>query len=414
VVAVCLIAGCVYLFGFWPLRDPHPVAVPAHGVLAVSDVKIYLSPDTPPVEHGTILVRDGVIVAAGPDVPVPADAQVLLCEHCAVTAGFWNTHVHFTESKWNLAPWKSATDLNAQLADMLTSRGFTTVVDAGSDLRNTVSLRRRIESGDLLGPKIYTAGAALYPPHGVPYYLKDAMPFFMLWFMKQPDAPEQAVSAEESNIADGADLLKLFTGSWVTNGKVLPMPEAIARAAVDAAHRHGQLAYSHPSNLAGTKVAIDSGVDVLAHAPDSTEGVDAALLARAVARHMAMIPTLKMFATTVTTKPSYLQPIYAVIRQFHALGGELMFGTDVGYMTDYRTADEFHALAGCGLNAMDILRMLTVTPATRFGVARDRGTIAPGKRADLVLLDGDPDFDIAAFSRVRFTIRDGRVIYGLR
>ena len=49
---------------------------------------------------------------------------------------------------------------------------------------------------------------------------------------------------------------------------------------------------------------------------------------------MAMIPTLKMFATTVTTNPAYLQPIYDEVRTFHALGGQLMFGTDVGYMTE--------------------------------------------------------------------------------
>jgi imidazolonepropionase-like amidohydrolase len=240
------------------------------------------------------------------------------------------------------------------------------------------------------------------------------MPFFLMWFMQQPATPEGAARSEERNIANGADLLKLFTGSYVARGKVLPMPEPIARAAADVAHRHGQLAYSHPSDFAGTKVAIDSGVDVLAHAPDTTEGIGAALLGSMAARHMAMIPTLKMFATTVTTSPAYLQPIYAVVRQFHTLGGELIFGTDVGYMTDYRTDDEFHALAECGLNAKDILRMLTIAPAARFGVAGDRGTIAPGKMADLVLLDGDPERDVAAFAHVRFTIRNGRPLYGPR
>jgi imidazolonepropionase-like amidohydrolase len=152
-------------------------------------------------------------------------------------------------------------------------------------------------------------------------------------------------------------------------------------------------------------------VDVLAHAPDSTEGVDAALLGSMVARHMAMIPTLKMFATTVTTDPAYLEPIYAEVRQFHALGGELLFGTDAGYMTDYRTEDEFRALAQCGLNARDILRMLTTAPSQRFGVAGQKGSIAPGKLADLVVLDNDPDLDITAFARVRFTVRNGRVVY---
>lgn len=382
-----------------------------HGALAIREAKIYVSPDAAPIERGTVLVRDGAIASVGPDVTVPPDAQVLPCGHCVVTAGFWNAHIHFTERKWSFAAWKSAATLNAQLADMLTSRGFTTVVDAGSDPRVTISLRRRIETSGLVGPAIYTAGTPLYPPGGVPYYLKNTLPFYLVWFMPQPATAAEAARIEERNIARGADLLKLFTGSYIERGKVLPMPETIARAAADVAHRNGQLVYSHPSDLAGTKVAIDSGVDVLAHAPDTTEGVDAAVIGGMAARHMAMIPTLKMFATTVTTNPAYLQPIYAEVRQFHALGGELLFGTDAGYMTDYSTEDEFRALAQCGLNARDILRMLTTAPAGRFGVAGQKGSIAPGKLADLVVLDSDPERDIIAFAHVRFTVRNGRLVY---
>jgi imidazolonepropionase-like amidohydrolase len=396
---------------FWPLHDPHPIVLLPQGTLAIENAKIYTSPDAPPIEQGTVLVRDGRIAAVGADVATPARAQVLSCQGCVVTAGLWNTHVHFTEPKWNFAAFKSAATLNVQLADMLTSRGFTTVVDAGSDLRITLSLRRRIESGKLLGPAIFTAGSALYPPHGIPYYLKNTLPFFILWLLPQPATPEAAARIEEHNIAQGADLLKLFTGSYIARGKVLPMPEPIARAAVKVAHRHGQLAYSHPSNFAGTKVAIESGVDVLAHAPDTPEGIDTALLQSMVDRHMAMIPTLKMFATTVTTKPEYLLPIYAEVRQFHALGGQLMFGTDVGYMTDYTTDDEFRALAQSGLNPMDILRMLTTAPAERFGVSSTKGTISPGKLADLTILDADPANDVTGFARVRATVRSGKVIY---
>jgi imidazolonepropionase-like amidohydrolase len=411
-VAAVLVIGCgAYFLLFWPLRDPHPSVRPGHGTIAIRDAKIYPSPDVAPIEHGTVLVRDGVVVAVGPDVLIPPGTRVLPCQQCVVTAGFWNAHVHFTEEKWSFAEWKSPATLNAQLADMLTGRGFTTVVDAGSDLRITVSLRRRIESGDLLGPAIYTAGSALYPPKGIPYYLKSNLPFYVVWFMPQPTTPAEAVKTEQRNIARGADLLKLFTGSYVARGKVLPMPEPIARAAADVAHRHGQLVYSHPSNLAGTQVAMESGVDVLAHAPDSPEGIDAALLRTMVERHMAMIPTLKMFAITVTTDPAYLQPIYAEVRQFHALGGQLLFGTDVGYMTDYRTEDEFRALQQCGLSAPDILRMLTTAPAERFGVANEKGTITPGKLADLVVLDTDPAYDITAFANIRCTVRNGRVLY---
>ena len=109
-----------------------------------------------------------------------------------------------------------------------------------------------------------------------------------------------------------------------------------------------------------------------------------------------MIPTLKMFATTASKDPEFLNPIYAVVRQFHALGGDLIFGTDVGYMTDYSTADEFKALADSGLNYRDMLRMLTVAPAARFGVTASKGTITPGKMADSSrqFPTGDPATDI--------------------
>ena len=88
-----------------------------------------------------------------------------------------------------------------------------------------------------------------------------------------------------------------------------------------------------------------------------------------------------------------------------------MFGTDVGYMTDYSTEGEFQALAQCGLGPRDILRMLTTAPAARFGVLDRTGTLEPGKTADVVALDRDPEREITAFAHPAFTIRRGRVIY---
>jgi imidazolonepropionase-like amidohydrolase len=410
-ILLLLIVGALYIVGFWPLRNPHPPEYMAKGTLAIQNAKIYVSPDTPPIENGTIVIQDGRITAVGADVAVPAGAQIIACDHCVITAGFWNAHIHFTERKWSGAEWQPAAKLNAQLADMLASRGFTTVVDVGSNLRDAIPIRRRIEAGELLGPKIYTAGSAQYPPNGIPFYLKGTTPWFILKLMPQPATPEEATRDEGRNITEGADVLKLFTGSWVAHGKVLPMPEANARAAVEVAHSHGQLAFAHPSNLAGVTVAMNSGVDVLAHAADDTEGVDAKLLQTIVDKHMAMTPTLKMFGTTVTKNPQYLDPIYAEVRQFHAEGGQLIFGTDVGYMTDYSTEDEFRALEQSGLNAMDILRMLTTAPAERFKVTDQKGMIAVGKLADLVVLSADPARDVANFSKVQTAVRSGRVIY---
>jgi imidazolonepropionase-like amidohydrolase len=400
-----------YFVIVWPLRDPHPAIRLGEETIAIRDATVYPSPDDPPLLHTTILIRNGYIADIGPAIAIPAGARIIPCNQCFVTAGFWNVHVHFTEPKWSWSAFKSAATLNPQLADMLSSRGFTTVVDVGSNPLNTISLRRRIESGDLLGPCIYTALSAQYPPNGIPFYIRDNTPRFLRYFMAQPKTPEEAASTERTNIARGADVLKLFTGSWIAHGKVLPMPLANARAAVQVAHDHHQLAFAHPSNLAGVLVARDAGVDILAHAADDTEGVTPAIIQSLVDRHMSMAPTLKMFATTVTTKATYLDPIYAEVKQFHQDGGQLLFGTDVGYMTDYTTTGEFEGLAKSGLTSQDILRMLTTAPAQRFGVSDQKGRVANARLADLVVLTADPFADPLNFAAVQTTIRSGRIIY---
>jgi imidazolonepropionase-like amidohydrolase len=410
--AFLLVAGlAVWLLEFYPQRNSHPPLQLAKGTLAIEHARIYVSPSDPPIDDGTVLVRDGRIVAVGNEVQVPSDATLVPCDRCVVTAGFWNAHVHLTEPKWSNANWRKAATLDPQLADMFLSRGFTTVIDLGSNPADTLAIRRRIEKGELTGPYIYTAGTALYPPHGVPFYLRETLPRWIIMLMPQPETPEDATRIVRRNLAAGADVTKLFTGSWVQRGHVLPMPVEIARAAVNETHLNGKLVFAHPSNLAGVQVAIDSGVDVLAHAADDTRGVDAKLLSSAISKNMAMIPTLKMFTTTVTSDPHYMDPMRAEVGQFHQLGGTLIFGTDVGYMTDYTTEGEFVELGRSGLDWKTVLAMLTTNPASRMGVSDSKGTIAAGKFADLTILDADPAADLTNFSRVRAVVRSGKVIW---
>jgi imidazolonepropionase-like amidohydrolase len=232
----------------------------------------------------------------GNRIQVSPGYNVIRCEGCVVVAGFWNSHVHFTEPKWDTADKQPAKKLSDQLQSMLTRSGFTTVVDTGSVLANTIALRRRIDSGEVPGPRILTAGLPIYPPEGIPYHVKDSLPpeFLRQWI--PPRDAREAVTAVDTNVREGADIIKLFSGSWVSRAKVLPMPEPIATAAVRAAHRSGRLVFSHPSNLAGTLVALASHVDVLAHAPEDTRGIDDALLKRAATQGMVMIPTLMLFS----------------------------------------------------------------------------------------------------------------------
>ena len=106
-----------------------------------------------------------------------------------------------------------------------------------------------------------------------------------------------------------------------------------------------------------------------------------------------------------------MDPICNQVRRFHQLGGQLIFGTDVGYISDYSTETEFVELGKSGLNWQDILAMLTTNPATRMGVGNAKGTLAPGKLADVTILSADPAQDLTNFSRVQVVVRSGKVVW---
>jgi len=194
------------------------LAVPKVPAIVLRGGTVYVSPDDPPLPDGAVVLAGGKIVAVGPSgsTATPAGAKIIDCRGLAVVPGFWNTHVHFTEPKWEDAARKPAGGLGEQLREMLTRWGFTTVVDTGSFLANTVALRRRIESGEIAGPRIFTAGTPLYPPKGIPYYLVDALPPELLKELPQPATAAEAARIVEEALAAGADLTKLFTGSWVS------------------------------------------------------------------------------------------------------------------------------------------------------------------------------------------------------
>jgi len=369
---------------------------------------IYANPDAAPVLDGVIVVERGRIVAVGARdaVPIPASAKRIDCAGAVIVAGFQNSHVHFTEDHWTDAARQPAAKLTEHLQAMLTRYGFTQAVDTGSYLSNTAALRRRIERGEVAGPRILTSGTGLFPPDGVPFYLKESLPEGIWKRFPQPRTPDEATRVAQNTLRGGADLIKLFTGSWIARGTVLPMPEPIAAAASAAAHAAGKLVFSHPSDLAGLEVALSAKVDVLAHAVDDTRGLTPDHLRRMKAQNMALIPTL-----TVLGGKGNLWAILDEVREYSRLGGQILFGTDVGYLTDYDPSREYALMGTAGLSWREILAALTTAPAQRFGEDRRRGRIAPGMDADLVVLAKDPVQDVRAFSDVRLTIRAGRVIY---
>lgn len=376
--------------------------------LTLAGGRVYAGPDAPATDDAVVVVTDGVITAVGPrtKVEIPAGTTIIDCKGLTITSGFYNNHVHFTDPKrWNGAASAPAARLTADLRDMLTRFGFTTVVDTASDLENTLALRRRIEAGDVSGPRIFTAGGALYPPDGVPFYVREEVDQHVLAQLHQPATPVAARATVRRQAERGANLVKIFAGSWVSRGKVLPMPEEIARAAVAEAHSQRQIAFAHPSNVAGLEVALRSGVDVLAHALDDTRGMTADHYARLRKQNVAMVPTLALF------RGRWSWDILDEVRTHARGGGEVLFGTDVGYLPNFDHAVEYELLASAGLGWREILASLTTAPARRFNELDRRGTIATGMVADLVVLGTDPALGARGFADVRYTIRGGTIIF---
>jgi imidazolonepropionase-like amidohydrolase len=144
---------------------------------------------------------------------------------------------------------------------------------------------------------------------------------------------------------------------------------------------------------------------VLAHAPEETKGIDDPFLRTMTARHMTMIPTLMLFS-----RDDSIAEIRALVNRFHAIGGRLVYGTDTGFLSDYSQDEEFRQLAQSGLGFRDVLAMLTTAPAELFHA--HGGRVERGRSGDLTVLTADPSSgDPAAFTKVLYTIRAGRVIF---
>lgn len=394
------------------VTSPHWAAAAERKDLALLGAKVYSSPQATAIEDAVVVLHDGKIAAVGKrgKVKVPGSAQIIDCRGKVITAGFWNSHVHFTEAVWNDAAKAAATKLEEHMQTMLTSWGFTTVFDIASFLSRTNALRARVESGEVPGPRIYTTGEPLYPRNGTPSYVGKE------WDIPQASGPEEANALAWQRLAAGADGIKVFAGA-ITKAGVIPMDPTIIRSAVEVAHEAGKPVFAHPSNRVGLDDAIEGGVDVLAHTAPMAKQYTAEELARMKKQHMALIPTLelfpyeeKKFGGTHEDEEAVLKTAIDELKSYFAAGGTILFGTDVGYMEIYDTSGELESMSRSGMTWRDILASLTTTPSTFFK-ATQKGRVEKGMTADLVVLDADPANDVRNLAKVAYTIRAGQVIY---
>jgi len=342
--------------------------------VVIRATKIYPAPDKPAITDGVVVIRDGKIAAVGSrdGVKIPEGAQVSGCTG-VVTAGFQNSHVHFMERIWDKASAQPAQDLEKHLQEMLTRYGFTTVFDTGSDGENTVALRARIQKGDVRGPRILTVGLPIYPPDGIPSYIND-LPPDLLARMHQPRTAEAARADVRANLGAGVDGTKLF---MVTSPKAdtrMRLALDIARAAAEETHAGGKLVFAHPTSVEGIRTAIAAGVDILVHTTLGEPAPwDPELLRQLTAKNISVIPTFKLWRYELSKENVPKEVVDRLIgatlqelRSFIAAGGQVLFGTDVGYMHEYDPTEEYLYMAQAGMTPMQILASLTTAPAARW------------------------------------------------
>ena len=395
-----LVVG-LFLFSFF-------ITANENNTIALVGGTVYPAPRAEAVRDAVVLISGTRITAVGKrgQVKIPKGGRVIDCTGKTIVAGFWNSHMHLIEAAWKNAATAPVAGLEKHIQEMLTRWGFTTVWDLGSDPGNSFALRRRVESGEVPGPKILLAGD-IFPKNGHPVYLPPEMQ------LPEAATPDEAAQMAREDLKMGDDGMKLFTGAYMGNKPVVNMDTSIVKAAVDVAHAQGKPVFAHPQNKVGLDNAVDGGVDVLAHTIPSTEfHYTSEELARFKAQHTALIPTLTLWTTIVDDPAVTAQIVQAGVEQLKAFssnGGPVLFGTDVGFITVYDTSLELEFM-GRAIAPQEVLASLTTNPAGYFKAA-SKGRVEKGLDADLVVLEGDPMTDVRNMAKVAYTIRAGRIVY---
>jgi imidazolonepropionase-like amidohydrolase len=375
-----------------------------------------------------ILVRDGRIVELGESVNHPDDAETVDLSERTVSPGFIDTHVHLTMDASNLAQQTLQSSAAKALRGLEIAReymgyGFTTLRDLGSVDPEfpTVDLRNALNRGLVEGPRLVVAAHIISSTagHG------DLSAFYSSRF----DLPVSAVADSTGEIrrlvrrehAFGSDWIKTSNaggyfsagddparGTWhddemealTSTARLLGMPVAVHTGAADAC-----------------KQAIRYGARSLEHAYlIDEEGVEAAREARAY-----IVPTMQMTQEDLAELQAGTLPCQAVWkfgrdnqhildsqRLMTASDAKIAFGTDCGMFPFSHGVREFQAMVSSGLSTVRALKAATSVAAELLN-REDVGVLAPGKRADIVAMPGNPMADIAATARVDFVMKDGIV-----
>jgi imidazolonepropionase-like amidohydrolase len=359
-----------------------------------------------------VVAEGGLVAESGSG---DASAEAIDVSGLTVLPGLIEAHAHLC---FNAAPdWRAVYDADTPASMLLRMAGFaqrmlhagiTTVRDLGAPTDLAVALREGARGGLFVAPDLLVAGAPVTPTGG------------HCWFMGGEADGELGVRiAVRERHRAGVDWIKVMaSGGNMTPGTNPFAPQftvAELAAIVEEAHRLSLRVTAHAHGVEGIRVAVAADVDGIEHCSFQTERgsvKDQALVDEIARRGIVVSPTIVGgLAAAEGTERWDLRA--DLVRSLWDAGAHMVMSTDCGIPNTPHedlafSMELMHRLSG--RTPVEVLRLATSTSAELLGLP-DRGVVEPGKRADLIAVEGDPTEDLGALRRVRLVMRAGEVVY---